>query len=106
MRRYTVFALMAIAVISSGVFADYLVVRKNTFIREQPNKDAKILLEAKPDLQLPLLDDGKQQNGYYHVSLPNSQNAGWIYRNLVLRRSGAIASPAARMISRATSIIR
>jgi endonuclease I len=86
MKRIIAFVAILIVTISYAK-ADYLIVSRSATIKEHPNIDANILLRVSKKDTLLLLDDGVQQNGYYHVSVADSIN-GWIYRSLVRRYRG------------------
>lgn len=83
---YKLFIILIIAVIPfSSVFADYLVVSRNATIKEQPVRKAKTIEKAQRGDTLNLLDNGVQQNGYYHVIGAKTGKDGWIYRTLARR---------------------
>jgi len=64
-------------------FGDYLTLSRDAPIREQPDSRSEIAVRGTVGDVLPLLDDGEQANGYYHVQL------GWVYRTHVRRHRGA-----------------
>lgn len=83
--------------------ADYLKVSRSATIKQEPNGDSEIILNVSDGQLLDLLDEGLQQSGYYHVTLPNGEGDGWIYRTLVRRYQGDVASTTAH-VSVASSV--
>lgn len=71
-------------------FCDYLTVSRVSNIKADPTKDGVIIEKVEKGTFLVLLDDGTQENGYYHVVAPTTQRDGWIYRNRVRRKTGSI----------------
>jgi len=69
------------------VQAQSVKVRSNTNanIYSLSNRHSELLETGEPDDCFGLLDDGEQQNGYYHVKCNTSDNTGWIFRSLVRR---------------------
>lgn len=88
-RRVLVLALLAVAFCTEAR-ADYLEVRRSATIKEDPHRDADVLVRPEVGSFLELLDNGAQSSGYYHVSHPESGEEGWIYRTLVRRHPGSI----------------
>ena len=82
-------SVICIALISGAANADYLVVSRPTYIKELPQSDAKIIVRVFEDTYLNLLDNGQQQNGYYHASTQDGTQSGWVYRNRVRRKHGS-----------------
>ncbi len=81
--------LVLMALTTSG-YADYLEVSRSANIKTQARGDAPTLEKVTAGTVLPLLDDGRQQNGYYHVTTSTRERDGWIYRNRVRRKLGPI----------------
>jgi endonuclease G len=74
--------------------ADYLKVSRSATIKAEPNREALVIEGTESGTLLPLLDDGRQINGYYHVQTISVGQPGWIYRTLVRRYAGDITQPA------------
>ncbi len=68
--------------------ADYLVASRSGTVKNRPESGAGIVSRVEDGDFLMLLDNGDQQNGYYHVQLTSTLDHGWIYRTLVRRREG------------------
>ena len=90
-------AIIALVVflVAASAQADYLEVRRNATLKEAANSGAEVRERFEEGDLLELLDLGVQTNGYYHARSPGGQ-AGYIYRTLVRRHTGAIpgATPA------------
>ncbi len=78
---------------SAESVADYLEVRRATFLKAQPNRNATKVEPTASGDYLPLLDDGQQVNGYYNVQPSAPGQTAWIYRTLVRRWYGQIPVP-------------
>ncbi|MBN2520202.1 MAG: DNA/RNA non-specific endonuclease [Bacteroidales bacterium] len=70
--------------------ADYLKVSRDASVKTQPLSGSPVVTKIIADTYLVLLDDGNQENGYYHVQLLNTNQTGWIYRTYVRRYTGDI----------------
>lgn len=55
-----------------------------------PLSNARVVSKVNEGVYLLLLDDGKQENGYYKVQLLNTNQTGWIYRTFARRYKGDI----------------
>lgn len=73
-------ALSAPAVAS----AEDLVVTRNVTVREAPDRQSSRVDFPDVGSRLELLDDGRQDHGYYHVRLSDGRT-GWVYRTFVRR---------------------
>lgn len=87
---YTRKITLIIILLSSIIYTQYLEVRRPATIRAEPNLNAEILFRCQTGEFLNLLDDGQQENDYYHVSNSEDTKMGWIYRKLVRRYEGNI----------------
>lgn len=87
-RLYCFVLLFFLAIVV--VNADYLKVSRSAYIYAEPNKNSKIIEQAKSGISLKLLDEGRQSNGYYRVQTISIGEPGWIYRALVRRYPGDI----------------
>ncbi|HEY0012132.1 MAG TPA: MBL fold metallo-hydrolase [Allosphingosinicella sp.] len=89
------FALLAgsacLALNPSRALAQDIVIQRDVTVRSGPSRTSAILDYAAPGEQFDLLDVGRQQNGYYHVRLPDGRT-GWIYRSFI-RRTDAAPNP-------------
>ena len=81
--------------LTNVAYADYLEVSRRAIIRAAPDRDSPSLIVVETGEQLELLNDGLQTNGYYRVWQPAQNSDGWVYRNRVRRRSGALVVPIA-----------
>ncbi len=83
--------ILGLAFVSIVSHADYLRVQRPATVLAQPLKTAAVVSEARTNSILDLLDGGKQQGGYYKVTIPGqSSESGWIYRTFVRRFPGTI----------------
>jgi beta-lactamase superfamily II metal-dependent hydrolase len=64
--------------------ADYLVSTRKTSVKTKASGTSAVLVQIETGTELRLLDNGVQDNGYYHVSAPSFEE-GWIYRTFVRR---------------------
>lgn len=85
-------AIVLVLLLIVSASGDFLVVSRSANIKSAPQGDAEVLLKAEVDDSLTLLDDGAQENGYYKVLVPGQTQEGWIYRTLVRRYPGELAS--------------
>ncbi|MFQ5640194.1 MAG: DNA/RNA non-specific endonuclease [bacterium] len=76
-----------------SLYGDYLEVRRSATVKSEPNRDGFVIERVAPGAYLQLLDQGRQNNGYYHVQTISLGAPGWIYRTLVRRRPGDIPAP-------------
>ncbi len=87
--------LCGLWLLASLTTADYLEVRRNATIKEEPDRDALIFERVQPPVHLALVPvpngTNDQVNGYYRVRRPGGDE-GWIYRTLVRRHSGPLPS--------------
>jgi len=74
--------------VGSQARSQYLEVRRSATVREQPASSATVKERVDDGDFLKLLDNGQQQNGYYHVKAKSVAGNGWIYRTLVRRYEG------------------
>ena len=95
MKRHLRYCLMVLAIGSLGplAFGDYLDVQRSATIKAEPSSAAAIVERVDQGTKLPLLDNGAQIQGYYHVQSSDQAKEGWIYRTFVRRNSGALPQP-------------
>ncbi len=74
-------------------YADYLEVSRRTKVKAEPVGGATIIETVEPRTCIELLNDGRQENGYYQVRAPATREIGWIYRTFVRRYYGDMPSP-------------
>lgn len=79
---------LVLLLVSLGSNADYLRSRRDTSIKKQPYSNSEKIFEIEEGDHLILLDDGRQNRGYYHVQYPDSDVKGYIYRTLVEKIKG------------------
>lgn len=95
MNMRSIFYCLALCacVIVSPAYGDYLKVSRSATIKSEPNREASVIEKVESGTLLPLLDEGHQENGYYHVETVSLGQPGWIYRTLVRRYPGEIPEP-------------
>lgn len=93
MRARAALMALGIALLAVAASADYLEVDRKTAVRKQPSGSADRAATVEKSDVLPLLDEGAQQNGYYHVVLSNG-GRGWVYRTFVRRLAGDVPGTA------------
>lgn len=71
-----------------SAWAQDLIVQRDVTVRVGPRSGSDWVDYVTPGTELALLDEGAQQNGYYHVRLADGRE-GWIYRSFV-RRTAAV----------------
>jgi endonuclease G len=86
--------VIVLLMVSGDLWGDYLEVRRDTGIKAQPERQAQVIEKVKKGDYLPLLDEGRQKNGYYNVLPTSPGKTGWIYSSLVRRWHGEIHGPA------------
>lgn len=70
-------------------FADFLTTNRKTSVKAEPSSSSAVLKQIEEGVNLHLLDNGAQTNGYYHVSESSLFTGdGWIYRTFVKRTAG------------------
>ena len=80
--------LLALALLlGQTALADFLEVRQRGPVRAEPTSASERLATLDPGVQLALLDDGDQRDGYYHVRTREGE-VGWVFRTLVRRFRG------------------
>lgn len=67
----------------SSVYGDYVEVRRAARVKEEPVTGAATIEKAEPLTLMELLNESKQENGYYQVRAISTGEPGWIYRTLV-----------------------
>ena len=71
--------------------AQDLIVTRNVTVREAPDRQSPRVDYPDVGSRLEMLDDGRQDRGYYHVRLADGRS-GWVYRTFV-RRDAAGTPP-------------
>jgi len=84
-------------------YADYLVTTRKTSVKADASSASAPLVQVDAETTLLLLDDGKQRNGYYHVSGDAFEGEGWIYRTFVRRYQGVPETVTTEVTTMATS---
>jgi len=79
---------VVLSLVGSRALSQYLEVRRSATVKEQPASSATVKERVDDGDFLKLLDNGQQQNGYYHVKAKSVAGNGWIYRTLVRRYEG------------------
>lgn len=101
MRMIRILCVLIASLLASAAFADFVTISRDTAnIRAEPDRDSAFILSAVRDDQFSLLDDGDQQNGYYHIDLPDIGEDGFVYRNRVRRSPGPLPGEGTVDVSR------
>jgi hypothetical protein len=92
MRSAQVLLTLLFLAVSAGEAADYLEVRREATIYEEPSKKSSVLAVVIPGqtakpllLELVAVD---KSHGYYPVHVPDTRKKGWIYKTYVRRHPG------------------
>ena len=75
-------SLILILVLACTGQSQYLEVRRTAIVKEDPTSGAQTIERVNKGDLLRLLNDGKQENGYYRVNAKSVDKEGWIYRTL------------------------
>ena len=101
MRSMRVLWALLPTLLASLAIADFVTVSRDTAnVRAEPNRDSESILNSVRDDQFSLLDNGQQQNGYYHIDLPDIGADGFVYRNRVRRSAGPLTGDGIVDVSR------
>jgi endonuclease G len=93
-RQYRIgWIMLAIGLLALRAFGDYLETQRSATIKAGPNTQAGVIERVEKGTLLPLLDEGTQTDGYYHVRLVAQGQDGWIYRTFVRRSPGELPRP-------------
>lgn len=76
---------LVLVLVSTVCFADFLITSRKTSVKESPSSQSDPRVQVDEGARLELLDDGRQNNGYYHVTGTQFTGDGWIYRTFVRR---------------------
>ncbi|MBN1804404.1 MAG: DNA/RNA non-specific endonuclease [Sedimentisphaerales bacterium] len=95
MRKYFyLFPLILITLLWPDIgCADYLETHRKATIRAEPGSGAQVIERIEPQTSVELLNEGRQENGYYRVRAPGTQETGYIYRTFVRRYYGEMPAP-------------
>ena len=74
---------------SALAHADFLEVRRSVTLKNEPHTDSAIREQLTSGERLELLDNGTQENGYYHARTLRGSD-GWVYRTFVRRHPGQL----------------
>jgi len=87
MRRY--YLLLAIIFLWTRpfLFADYLDLSRPTSLKQKPQTNSESVTRLDAHTKL-ILVQGDQQNGFYHVRVPDTGETGWVYRTMGRRYGG------------------
>ena len=73
-----------------SVKADYLKITRKASVKATPERNSPIITKLEQGEFVYLLDNGIQENGYYHIQLKDFNQTGWIYRTYVRGYTGDI----------------
>ena len=91
---YSIHFLILIVFLSADfVHGDYLEVRRRATVKAEAGSGASIIERVEPRTHVELLDEGRQENGYYQIRAPRTREVGWIYRTFVRRYYGDMPEP-------------
>ena len=91
---YSIHFLILIVFLSADfVHGDYLEVRRRATVKAEASSGASIIERVEPRTHVELLDEGRQENGYYQIRAPWTREVGWIYRTFVRRYYGDMPEP-------------
>lgn len=89
MKNFILSALLLLSVIAR---ADYLELKRSASLKAEPLGTGEIVTSLQPPATL-ILVENSQQNGYYHVRVPDSGQEGWVYRTMGRRYPGNPSPP-------------
>ncbi len=69
-------------------YGDYLEVSRRASVKAEPRSGTEIIERVEARTHIELLNQGRQENGYYQVRAPGTHEIGWIYRTFVRRYYG------------------
>jgi endonuclease G len=91
---YSIHFLIFIVFLGSElVYGDYLEVRRRASVKAEASSGATTIERVEARTHVELLDEGRQENGYYQVRAPRTHEVGWIYRTFVRRYYGDMPEP-------------
>ncbi|MBC8472238.1 MAG: DNA/RNA non-specific endonuclease [Planctomycetes bacterium] len=95
MKKYfNLYPAILIAILWADVnYGDYLEVHRRAAIKTEAGSGAEIIERVEPQTCVELLNEGRQENGYYQVRAPGTQESGYIYRTFVRRYYGDMPVP-------------
>jgi len=95
MKRYfALYPAILIAFLWANIsYGDYLEVRRRASIKAEPRSGTAIFERVEAQTCVELLNEGRQENGYYRVRAPGTQEPGYIYRTFVRRYYGQMPIP-------------
>ncbi len=76
------FALLGSLVLSFGLLADEAVVRRNVYLREQPNTASRILRKLEPPEEVEILDPNPS-DGFVRVQTTEDGIEGWVWAQFI-----------------------
>lgn len=82
--------LLSLLVLLNLCYGDYLKVSRTATIKSTPSSQAMIIERVERGIYLELMNDGKQERGYYRVRSTIFGQPGYIYRTFVRRYPGEI----------------
>ena len=72
------------------VKADYLKITRKASVKATPERNSPVITKLEQGEYVYLLDNGIQENGYYHIQLKGLNQTGWVYRTYVRGYTGDI----------------
>jgi endonuclease G, mitochondrial len=93
-KSFNLFPAILITILCTGLgYADYLQTHRRATIKAEPKSRSQAIEKIEPQTCIELLNEGKQERGYYRVRAPGSQEPGYIYRTFVRRYYGQMPVP-------------
>lgn len=95
MKRFSIlcFPIFVVILCVNVSYGDYLEVSRRASIKAEPIRGAEIIERVEARTHIELLNQGRQENGYYQVRAPGTHEIGWIYRTFVRRYYGEMPEP-------------
>src|SRR5439155_6043060 len=64
-------------------------IKRSGKLKGEPSADSETIAQLTPPTRVRIIDS-RQENGYYHVEVPDSGQTGWVYRTLGRRFAGEL----------------
>lgn len=87
MRKIIILTLLVLIPVLAS--ADYLEIKRSAKLKSEPRADSETIADIIPPKRVRIIGSG-QENGYYHVEVPDSGQTGWVYRTLGRRYAGEL----------------
>jgi len=81
--------IVLLSLIPSLASADYLEIKRPAKLKSEPSADSETIAQLTPPTRVQIIGF-RQENGYYHVEVPDSGQTGWVYRTLGRRSASEL----------------